>query len=131
MSFKKIRRPTVSLESPESMYKDIHPRKIEGLLSHQADVLRSYEENAAPQKDVALQMPTGSGKTLVGAIIAEWRRRKLGERVVYICPTRQLSIKLLDIPLMTMVSRLTPSRDRKKNITLPLKLSGTLATRSE
>jgi replicative superfamily II helicase len=90
MSFKQIRRPTISLESPESMYKDIHPRKIEGLLSHQADVLRQYEKDAVDKRDVALQMPTGSGKTLVGGIIAEWRRRKLGERVVYICPTRQL-----------------------------------------
>src|SRR5262249_16188817 len=32
----------------------------------------------------------GSGKTLVGLLIAEWRRRKYGERVVYLCPTRQL-----------------------------------------
>jgi hypothetical protein len=36
------------------------------------------------------QLPTGSGKTLVGLLIAEWRRRKYSERVVYLCPTRQL-----------------------------------------
>lgn len=40
--------------------------------------------------DVALQLPTGSGKTLVGLLIAEWRRRKYQERIVYLCPTRQL-----------------------------------------
>ena len=39
---------------------------------------------------MALQLPTGSGKTLVGLLLAEWRRRKFGERVVYLCPTRQL-----------------------------------------
>jgi Rad3-related DNA helicase len=39
---------------------------------------------------VALQLPTGSGKTLVGLLLAEWRRRKFGERVVYLCPIRQL-----------------------------------------
>jgi hypothetical protein len=37
-----------------------------------------------------LQLPTGSGKTLVGLLLAEWRRRKFKERVVYLCPTRQL-----------------------------------------
>jgi Rad3-related DNA helicase len=39
---------------------------------------------------VALQLPTGSGKTLVGLLLAEWRRRKNREKVVYLCPTRQL-----------------------------------------
>lgn len=42
------------------------------------------------ESDVALQLPTGSGKTLVGLLIGEWRRRKFGERVVYLAPTRQL-----------------------------------------
>src|SRR5690606_7392787 len=40
--------------------------------------------------DVALQSPTGSGKTLVGLLIAEWRRRSRREQVVYLCPTNQL-----------------------------------------
>ena len=35
-------------------------------------------------------MPTGSGKTLVGLLIAEWKRRKYNEKVVYLCPTKQL-----------------------------------------
>ena len=33
--------------------------------------------------DVALQLPTGNGKTFVGLFIAEWRRRKNEERIVY------------------------------------------------
>ena len=40
---------------------------------------------------MALELPTGSGKTLVGLLIAEWRRRTLGQRVVYACPTKQLA----------------------------------------
>jgi DEAD/DEAH box helicase len=40
--------------------------------------------------DVALQLPTGSGKMLVGLLIGEWLRRKNSEGVVYLCPTRQL-----------------------------------------
>lgn len=96
MAFKTTKGPTVSLESPEAMYQDIRPRKIEGLLSHQADVLRAYAATALEEKDVALQLPTGSGKTLVGLVLGEWRRRKRKERVVYLCPTRQLVNQVVD-----------------------------------
>lgn len=49
-----------------------------------------------PHSDIALQLPTGSGKTLVGLLVAEWRRRKYNERVVYLCPTRQLVNQVAD-----------------------------------
>ena len=75
---------------PESLLRDLRKKKIPGLLSHQADIIRSYLEIPNTTEDVALQLPTGSGKTLVGLLIAEWRRRKYGERTVYLCPTRQL-----------------------------------------
>lgn len=52
--------------------------------------MRAFAENALEKPDVALQLPTGSGKTLVGTLIAEWIRRKKGERVVYLAPTKQL-----------------------------------------
>ena len=65
-------------------------RTIPGVLLHQGEIMRSYANQAVSEPDVALQLPTGSGKTLVGLMIAEWRRRKFGERVVYLCPTRQL-----------------------------------------
>lgn len=90
MAFKTTKGSTSSLESPEGMYNDIRPRKIKGLISHQADVLRDYQREALDEPDVALQLPTGSGKTLVGLVLAEWRRRRFEERVVYVCPTRQL-----------------------------------------
>jgi superfamily II DNA or RNA helicase len=41
--------------------------------------------------DVAIELPTGAGKTLVGCLIAEWRRRKYADRVAYVVPTRQLA----------------------------------------
>ena len=53
-------------------------------------MLRTYAKAGVEESDVALQLPTGSGKTLVGLLIAEWRRRKFQERVVYLCPTNQL-----------------------------------------
>ncbi len=59
-------------------------------MSHQKQMLAAYVDDMVDVSDVALQLPTGSGKTLVGLMIGEWRRRKFAERVVYLCPTRQL-----------------------------------------
>ena len=53
-------------------------------------MLDRYHLDHLNTKNVALQLPTGSGKTLVGLLIAEFRRRSYQERVVYLCPTRQL-----------------------------------------
>ena len=77
-------------ENPEELFSDLRSRSVAGLLSHQADVLREYLAAGLEADDVALQLPTGSGKTLVGLLIGEWRRRKFGQRVVYLCPTNQL-----------------------------------------
>jgi hypothetical protein len=41
--------------------------------------------------DVALELPTGTGKTLTGLLIAEWTRRSRRARVIYACPTQQLA----------------------------------------
>lgn len=53
-------------------------------------MLRTYASSGINSSDVALQLPTGSGKTLVGLLIAEWRRRKHKEKALYLCPTKQL-----------------------------------------
>ena len=52
-------------------------------------MLRKYMEHV-DKPDIALELPTGSGKTLVGLLIAEWRRRTKRERCVLLCPTKQL-----------------------------------------
>jgi hypothetical protein len=39
-------------------------------------------------------MPTGSGKTLVGILLGEWRRRTFGERLLYLTPTKQLAFQV-------------------------------------
>ncbi|WP_081280501.1 DEAD/DEAH box helicase [Stenotrophomonas maltophilia] len=90
MAFKKMGTTTSIEISPESLILDLPRRKIPGLLAHQSETLRSYGLVASEKRDVALQLPTGSGKTLVGALIGEWRRRTKGERVVYLAPTKQL-----------------------------------------
>jgi len=72
------------------------PNGVGALWSHQADQLRSYAEERRQTPDVALELPTGSGKTLVGLLISEWRRRTLGQRVVYACPTKQFARQVLN-----------------------------------
>jgi Rad3-related DNA helicase len=90
MAFKKPPTHTSVPESPDRLFRDLPRRKHPSLYDHQGQVLRTYAATALAAPDVALQLPTGSGKTLVGLLLAEWRRRKFRERVVYLCPTRQL-----------------------------------------
>jgi hypothetical protein len=54
-------------------------------------VLEGYEEKHTESADIALELPTGTGKSLIGLLIGEWRRRAREERVLYLCPTRQLA----------------------------------------
>jgi hypothetical protein len=96
MVFKTGKGSGASLDSPETLFNDLRSRQVKGLLSHQADILREYVQGAETKPDVAIQMPTGSGKTLVGLLIAEWRRRKLGGSAIYLCPTNQLVHQVAD-----------------------------------
>jgi Rad3-related DNA helicase len=90
MAFKKpASHPSVP-ESPDQLFRDLPRRKHASLFDHQGQTLRNYVSKALNASDVALQLPTGSGKTLVGLLLAEWRRRKYREKIVYLCPTRQL-----------------------------------------
>lgn len=90
MAFKNTPPPPIVPGSPEQILLELPRRKIPGVLLHQGEAMRSYATKAINAKDVALQLPTGSGKTLVGLMIAEWRRRKFHERVLYLCATNQL-----------------------------------------
>jgi Rad3-related DNA helicase len=90
MAFKKIQPPASVPDSPDKLFLDLPRRRIPDVLPHQREIMRLYAAEALDKPDVALQLPTGSGKTLVGLLIAEWRRRKNQERIVYLCPTRQL-----------------------------------------
>ncbi|MBT2773425.1 DEAD/DEAH box helicase family protein [Halomonas sp. ISL-60] len=96
MAFKKPSAQVPVPESPDRLFRDLPRRKHPSLYDHQGQVLRTYVSEALRAPDVALQLPTGSGKTLVGLLLAEWRRRKYGERVVYLCPTRQLVSQVAD-----------------------------------
>ena len=71
MAFKKAPPPEVVPDSPEKILLDLPRRKIPGVLLHQGEVMRSYVSEGVTAPDVALQLPTGSGKTLVGLMIGE------------------------------------------------------------
>jgi len=90
MAFKKILPKRSVPDSPDELLRDLPRRKIPDVLPHQREMMKGYAEKALDEADVALQLPTGSGKTLVGLLIAEWRRRRNQERVVYLCTTKQL-----------------------------------------
>ncbi|MGN7187383.1 DEAD/DEAH box helicase [Microbacterium enclense] len=84
--------------SPETLF-GVLPRRRDGvgaLWSHQVDQLREYYGDHLDTSEIALELPTGSGKTLVGLLIAEWRRRNYQHRVVYACPTKQLALQVAE-----------------------------------
>jgi hypothetical protein len=93
MAFKKQAAQPPVPASPEALYPVLShgPDAPKALWSRQADVLRAYDGLQGDPADVAIELPTGAGKTLVGCLIAEWRRRKYQERVAYVSPTRQLA----------------------------------------
>lgn len=81
--------------SPVLLFRELkrHPT-IKFLGSHQEKLLELYEEQHWSAKDVAIELPTGAGKTLVGMLIAEYRRRLNGECIVFCCPTKQLAAQV-------------------------------------
>jgi hypothetical protein len=88
--FGAVERP----EDPESLFRDLKrspTSNLRHLWSHQADLLREYNKNHLKTPNLALELPTGAGKTLVGLLIADFRRLRFDERVAYLCPTRQLA----------------------------------------
>lgn len=96
MAFRPKKKASGSYASIESMFRDFRNRKVEGPLSHQSDILRRYEQEAFNEPNVAFELPTGSGKTLIGLLIAEFRRVTKNERVLYLCPTKQLVLQVCE-----------------------------------
>lgn len=77
------------------MFRDLNrDPSVKYLYSHQDRVLEGYYQNHLESKDLALELPTGTGKTLIGLLIAEYRRRALKERIVFLCPTKQLCFQV-------------------------------------
>ena len=84
-------------ESVEALWPELRgKRQHEYLRGPQQDVIRQYDKEADGRQDVAIELPTGSGKTTVGLLIAEWWRRKTGKAVAYLTVTNQLAHQVLE-----------------------------------
>jgi hypothetical protein len=91
----KAKRAAQQFPSPEELYlSGTLPRTtaaVDSLWLHQGDVIRAYAEHHQNTPDLALELPTGTGKTLPGLLIGEWVRRKAEGPVIYATPTKQLA----------------------------------------
>lgn len=90
MAFKSGSFTGSSAADPALHFKTLTKRSFPDVMPHQKEILETYSREYSGLADVALQLPTGSGKTLVGLLIADWKRVKDAERAVYLCPTKQL-----------------------------------------
>lgn len=78
-------------ENPALLFRDLkRAPEVKFLWGHQEKVLDAYHANHLEAKDLAIELPTGTGKTLVGLLIGEFRRRSRQERVTFLCSTKQL-----------------------------------------
>ncbi len=87
------RRQEQSPATPEELYDrlTVTDTAIGALWRHQSHALGLYFDEHRSSQDVALELPTGAGKTLVGLLIADWRRRTTEAASAFLCPTRQLA----------------------------------------
>jgi hypothetical protein len=90
MAFSLSKKSSISYSDPEKLFADNKKKRIKGLLSYQADIIRNYLAEGLDKTDVSIQLPTGAGKTLIGSLIGDWLRQTRNERVLYLCPNNQL-----------------------------------------
>lgn len=95
----KNKRTQQQFPSPEELYlSGTLPRTtaaVDALWVHQGDVIRAYAERHLETADLALELPTGTGKTIPGLLLAEWVRRRSEGPVIYATPTKQLARQVL------------------------------------
>lgn len=93
--FRKVKSsPTYT--TPEELFAKLPNRaRTHGYLrGQQVDALRDYMK-LSDKGDIACELPTGTGKTTVGLLIAEWRRRLTGEKVAFLTLTNQLAKQVI------------------------------------
>ena len=96
-SFRSVAVAGEAPDSPEKLFLGLGGRAASHgyLRGPQQDVLRDYREKFSDVPDLALELPTGTGKTTVGLLLAEWKRL-LGQKVAFLCLTNQLAGQVLD-----------------------------------
>jgi hypothetical protein len=93
-AFKKLSQ-TAKITTPEEVFFSLTRASSHGYLrGQQQDVLREHAAKGVKATDVAFELPTGTGKTAVGLLLAESKRRA-GEKVAYLCLNNQLAGQVL------------------------------------
>jgi hypothetical protein len=92
MAIKKRADAELRAETPEKLFPLLRKTgaNSDTLWPQQVDLLREYAEKRVNAKDLAIELPTGTGKTLTGLLIADWRRREGKGRSIFVCATKQL-----------------------------------------
>lgn len=94
MAFKIKKIENCDFQTPQEMFQDNKLKAIKGILDYQSQMLDHYFKtlngDVIIDNNVALELPTGSGKTLVGLLIGEFHRRKYKRKCLFLCPTNQL-----------------------------------------
>ncbi len=88
----------MSGEISESILKLINEKLPEGrtLRPGQSEAIAAYVAEMSRHHNIAVHLPTGYGKTLVGLAVAEFRRTTLKAKPVWLCPTRQLVYQVVE-----------------------------------
>ena len=95
--------------------------KFRTLRPAQSEVLKEYTDQFEKQKDVAVELPTGAGKTLIALLIAEENRR-CGKRVAILSANKTLAHQLrreaqelgIPIALFEGSGQLFANRDKRR-----------------
>lgn len=95
--FFKVSKSETAFTSPEQVFYSLRGRASSHgyLRGPQQDVLRDFSSTHAGTRDLALELPTGTGKTTVGLLIAEWKRLS-GQKSAFLCLTNQLAGQVLE-----------------------------------
>ena len=93
MPFKAVSSAAPAPEGPLELFDELPrmPGSVPELWRQQGEILTDYKLKFENEPDVAVELPTGTGKTVVGLLIGDWRRRKYQRPVLYACPTQQLA----------------------------------------
>ena len=98
---------------------------IQQLWPHQIEVLDRYFADLRQSRAVGIELPTGSGKTLIGLLVLEWARRQ-GKRVAVLTSSKALAADVaakaeaLQIPtvVVTGTRGLTDEEFRERSLDL-------------
>lgn len=93
----------MSFEEYEGLFAEHRSTAVPSLWEWQREVLRAYSELDG---DAAVELPTGTGKTLIGLLIGEHFRATPGRRIAYVAGNKQLAqqverqARALDFPVV-------------------------------